>query len=154
MPGSPYYVTDNGYPAYNPTKAKALVKQVETETGKPVAFTLITTRAYSTQVAEFLQHQLEAVGMQVTLTQVQQADQINTALLGTFQATSWRQFGAVDPDLNYIFWSPTEIFGTGPSVAINMARNTDPDMETLLSRAASRPTRPTGPPPTRRWPSD
>ena len=40
MPSSPYYVTDSGYPAYNPTKAKALVKQIENETGKPVAFNL------------------------------------------------------------------------------------------------------------------
>ena len=45
--------------------------------------------------------------MKVTLGPVQQAAIINAALLGTFQAHVWRQFGAVDPDLNYIFWSPT-----------------------------------------------
>ena len=38
--GTPYYATDTGYPAYNPSQAKALVKEIETETGKPVAFTL------------------------------------------------------------------------------------------------------------------
>ena len=73
--------------------------------------------------------------MKVTLTQVQQADQINNALGGLFQATSWRQFAAVDPDLNYLWWSPTEIFGTGPSsIASNFARNTDPSIETLLQQ--------------------
>ena len=56
--------------------------------------------------------------MKVTLTQVQQADQINDALDGLFQATSWRQFAAVDPDLNYLWWSPTEIFGSGKSEII------------------------------------
>ena len=45
--------------------------------------------------------------MTVTLSPIQQADEINIALLGKFQASVWRQFGAVDPDLNYIFWSPT-----------------------------------------------
>jgi len=136
VPNTPYYLTDAGYPAYNPTKATALVKQLESETGKPVAFTLqSTTSGYSIQVVQFLQSQLEAVGMKVTLTQVQQADQINNALGGLFQATSWRQFAAVDPDLNYLWWSPTEIFGTGPSsLATNFARNTDPLIETYLQQ--------------------
>ena len=68
----------------------------------------------------------QTVGMKVTLAPVQQADIINTALLGTFEAQVWRQFGAVDPDLNYIFWSPTN--ASTPVFAINMARNTDPNM--------------------------
>ena len=117
-PGTPYYAADGGYPAYNPSKAKALVKQVEQRHGQaggvhaPVDHLGVldpgrrsTSRASS-----------QAVGMQVTLTQIQQADQINNALAGQFQATSWRQFAAVDPDLNYLWWSPTEIFGTGPVV--------------------------------------
>ena len=41
----------------------------------------------------------------------------------------------MDPDLNYLWWSPTEIFGTGPSsIASNFARNTDPQIETLLQQ--------------------
>ena len=32
---------------------------------------------------------------------------INVALTGAYQALTWRQFGAVNPDLNYIFWTPT-----------------------------------------------
>ena len=107
-----------------------------TRPGKPVAFSLQSTNsAYSIQAVQFLQNQLEAVGMKVTLTQVQQADQINDALDGLFQATSWRQFAAVDPDLNYLWWSPTEIFGSGQSsIAPNFARNTDPLIETFLQQ--------------------
>ena len=67
--------------------------------------------------------------MTVSLSPVQQADIISTALLGTFEGQLWRQFGAVDPDLNYIFWSPTNI---NPEFSINMARNNDPNMETAL----------------------
>ena len=61
----------------------------------------------TTKIAEFLQQQLQAAGMTVTLSPIQQAQIINTALLGTFEAQVWRQFNAVNPDLNYIFWSPT-----------------------------------------------
>jgi len=134
--GTPYYVADAGYPAYNPSKAKALVKQLENETGKPVSFSLqSTTSAYSIKVVQYLQNQLQAVGMKVSLTQIQQANQINDALDGLFQATSWRQFAAVDPDLNYLWWSPTEIFGSGASsIAPNFARNTDPLIETFLQQ--------------------
>jgi peptide/nickel transport system substrate-binding protein len=130
--GSPYYTPDPGYPAYNPTAAKALVKEIQNETGQPVAFTLSsTTSASSVQAAEFLQAKLNDVGMQVTLAQIQQADEINDALAGKFQAVGWRQFAAVDPDLNYLWWSPTEIFG---SVNPNFAQNKDPQMEVLLQQ--------------------
>ena len=75
--------------------------------------------------------------MQVTLSPVQQADIISTALLGTFEAQMWRQFGAVNPDLNYIFWSPTNAVQAG--FAINMARNTDPKMEAALIKGRQSP---------------
>ncbi|MHB8594817.1 MAG: ABC transporter substrate-binding protein [Acidimicrobiales bacterium] len=130
--GTPYYSADSGYPAYNPTQAKTLVQQVGRDNGKPVSFTLSsTTSAYSIQIAQYLQNQLQAVGIEVQLSQVQQADLINNALAGTYQALVWRQFAAVDPDLNYLWWSPTEIYG---SIAPNFARNTDPQIETYLQQ--------------------
>jgi peptide/nickel transport system substrate-binding protein len=134
IPGSPYYAPDSGYPAYNPTAAAALVKEVEHETGKSVSFGLISTPdASSVKSAEFMQARLQAVGMQVNLTQVIEAQEINDALAGQYQTVSWRQFAAVDPDLNYLWWSPTEIFGSGASaVDPNFAENRDPVMQTLL----------------------
>jgi ABC-type transport system substrate-binding protein len=129
-PGSPYYAPDSGYPKYNPTAAAALVKEVETESGKPVAFTLIEPpTAASVQAAQYLQSRLQAVGMNVTLSQIQPSVEINDALAGSFQAAVWRQFAAVDPDLNYLWWSPTEIFGT---LNPNFAQNRDPAIQTLL----------------------
>jgi ABC-type transport system substrate-binding protein len=77
--------------------------------------------------------------MTVTLNPIQQESIINTALAGTFEAQVWRQFGAVNPDLNYIFWSPTN--ADTPIFSINMARNTDPSMQTALikGRQSSNP---------------
>ena len=57
----------------------------------------------TTRIAEYLSGALQTVGMHVTLAPIQQADIINTALLGTYEAQVWRQFGAVNPDMNYIF---------------------------------------------------
>ncbi|MHB1725953.1 MAG: ABC transporter substrate-binding protein [Acidimicrobiales bacterium] len=128
--GSPFWVPDNPYPAYNPSKASALVKQVEHQTGQPISFVLGQVPGPgTTQEAEFIQAQLKAVGIQATLSTVQQANIINDALLGNFQGLVWRQFGAVTPDVNYIFWSPTQINSV---YSINMARNADPRMQTAL----------------------
>jgi peptide/nickel transport system substrate-binding protein len=138
--GSPYFVADNGYPDYNAAKATSLVKQVQQETGHPVSFSLNhTPDPTTTRIAEYLQQVLETVGMHVTLAPVQQADIINTALLGSYQAQVWRQFGAVNPDMNYIFWSPTN--ATTPVFAINMARNTDPAMEKALLQGRQSPSK-------------
>ncbi len=132
--GTPYYTPDAGYPAYDPAGAAALIKEVAAEIGKPVAFGLISTPdASSVQAAEFMQSRFQAVGMQVTLSQVIEGQEINDALAGQYQTVSWRQFAAVDPDLNYLWWSPTEIFGSGKSeLNPNFAQNKDPVIQTLL----------------------
>ena len=87
------------------------------------------------------------MGFKVNTGIVQQNEIINNALAGKYQAVAWRQFGAVDPDLNYIFWSTTTV--SSGSLSINMARNADPTIETALlagrastDKASARP--PTG----------
>ena len=135
---SPYYVADNGYPVYNVSKAKQLVQEAQQETGQPVSVTVNhVPDPTTTRIAEYLQQVLQTAGITVTLSPIQQAQIINTALLGTFQAQVWRQFGAVDPDMNYIFWSPTN--ANTPGFSINMARNTDPAMQTALLQGRKSP---------------
>jgi len=127
---SPYHLASNGYPAYNLNKAKQLVAEVKAS-GAPVSFTLgHTPDPKGSQIGQYLQQVLEQAGMQVTLQPILQDSIINVALTGAFQALTWRQFGAVNPDLNYIFWTPTN--ADTPGFAINMARNSDPAMQTAL----------------------
>jgi ABC-type transport system substrate-binding protein len=129
LPGSEFY-TKTAYPSYNPTQGAKLVKQVQQQTGKPVSFTLNSTSDPETlQAAQFLQQAFQTAGMQVTINIIAQATIINDALAGTYQATLWRQFGAVDPDLNYVWWSTQT---TGPPLPLNMARNSDPRIQTAL----------------------
>ncbi len=134
--GSPFYAP-TGYPAPDIAKAKQLVNEVQAANGKPVAVQINhVPDPNTTRIAEFLQQQLQTAGFAVTLSPVQQAQLINTALLGNFEAQVWRQFGAVQPDLNYIFWSPTQINSV---FSINMARNSDPAMETALQKGRQSP---------------
>jgi len=129
LPGSEYY-TKTAYPNYNPTQAAKLIKQVQQQTGKQVTFSLNSTSDPETlAAAQFLQQAWQTAGMKVNITILAQAALINAALAGTYQATLWRQFGAVDPDLNYVWWSTQT---TSPPLALNMARNSDPRIQTAL----------------------
>ena len=132
---SPYYLPDNGYPVYNLNKAKQLVSEVKSAGGS-TSFTLgHTPDPKGSQIGQYLQQVLQQAGMTVTLQPILQDSIINVALTGAYEALTWRQFGAVNPDLNYIFWSPTN--ASTPGFAINMARNTDPAMQTALLQGRS-----------------
>jgi peptide/nickel transport system substrate-binding protein len=130
VPGSPYY-SKTPFPAYNPSQAAKLVKQAQTQAGGSISFTLGTTNSPAAiRAQEYVQQAWQSVGFKVTNTIVQQNEIINNALAGKYQALTWRQFGAVDPDLNYIFWSTTTV--SSGALSINMARNADPAIETAL----------------------
>ena len=130
LPGSPYY-SATSYPAYDPSRAATLVKQIEKSTGSPISFTLGNTNGpVSVRQQAYLQQAWQSVGFQVKTPIIDQNAFINNALAGEYQALNWRQFGAVDPDLNYIFWSTTTV--SSGSLSINMARNADPTIEKAL----------------------
>jgi peptide/nickel transport system substrate-binding protein len=136
LPGSPYY-SKTTYPTYDPTGAKKLVKQIQNETGKPVSFILNSTNDPDVvRAAEYIKQQYSDVGISANINILEQAALINDALAGTYEATTWRQFGAVDPDLNYVWWSTTTVT---PGLALNMARNSDPRIQAALTTGRSTP---------------
>jgi peptide/nickel transport system substrate-binding protein len=127
--GTPFY-SKTTYPSYDPAGARRILRKIEAKTGKPVTFTLGSTNGQAAErAATYAATKWRDVGFKVTKSVVQQNDLIDNALGGKFQCYEWRQFGAVDPDLNYLFWSTTTI---NPSLAINMARNNDPRVERAL----------------------
>jgi len=137
VPGSPYYSKTN-LPTYDPSAAKKLLAQVAHQTGGPVSFTLGTTNSPAAiRAGTFLQQQFQNVGFKVSTTVVEQNKLIDDALFGTFQALEWRQFGAVNPDLNYVFWSTTTYNPHG--LSINMARNDDPRVQAALEIGRTNP---------------
>ena len=129
IPGSPYY-TATAYPKYNPSKAASLVKKITQQTGQAPTFNLNSTSDPETLAAvQFLQQAFNASGMKCSINVLAQATIINDALAGKYQATIWRQFGAIDPDENYVWFSTTTV---GQALSINMAHNSDPKIQTAL----------------------
>jgi peptide/nickel transport system substrate-binding protein len=84
-----------GYPAYDPAKAKALLKKLG-----GLAFTLsIVNSPDVLQLAEALQSEWKAAGMHVNIKQEDQVTLINDAHDFGFQAAGYRWRGAFDPAL-------------------------------------------------------
>ena len=124
---SQYYST-TGYPTFDPTGAKKLVAEYKAEHGTPSITLLTITDPRLTQVVEIIQQMWNQVGFDVKISQIQQADLISDFIFGKFQAATSYQFGNVDPDLNYVWWSTTTAGPVG-SIALNFARNSDPVIE-------------------------
>ncbi len=130
LSGSPYY-SDPGYPAYDPAAAKKLVAAYAAQHGQPKLTLLTITDPRLGQVVQIIQQMWNQVGFDVTISQIEQANLINDFIAGQFQAATSYQFGAVDPDLNYVWWSTTTAKPVG-SIALNFARNSDPVIEQNL----------------------
>jgi ABC-type transport system substrate-binding protein len=130
LPDSPYY-SKTAYPSFDPAAAKSLVSQYKAQHGTPaIAITTIPDPTALKEV-QALQQMWEQVGFTVTITEVQQATIINDFVLGKFQAATSYQFGNVNPDLNYVWWSTTTVSPPG-KIGLNFTRLDDPLVETAL----------------------
>ena len=132
----PMNTGDNaGYPGFDLTKAKAAVQAYSAANGgKPLAFELGTINDPKTlQAMQLVQSMWQAAGMQVTLKQVEQSGYIANALVGKYQAYEWRQFGEPDPDADYVWWASATASPEG-SIALNFARNKDPQIDADLEK--------------------
>jgi len=145
------------YPAYNPTKAKALVNAYKSKNNvSNVSFVIdiVSGSSTSQKVFSFLQQQLGAVGISVTARADVQSTLINNVIYGTYDCSQWNQFGGVDPSLNYV-WFLSQPATTGLTAgglgldklpagtfiagAVNFAHQADPLVEgSLLTALASK----------------
>jgi ABC-type transport system substrate-binding protein len=129
-PASPWYNPDveDTYPQYDPTRAQELVDEYEAEVG-PIEFTLGTTPVPSNQEAiAFIAQQWAAVGIDVEQITTEQSQFIIDAVSGNFEANLWRQFGAPDPDGDYVWWVSQNANAIG-EFSLNFARNKDPEID-------------------------
>jgi len=129
-PGSPYF-GPTGYPSFDPDRARALVAAYQHDRG-PISFTLASVNTGNArQRNELLQAMWKEVGIQGEIVEVEQAALIVDALVGRYQAVGWRQFNAVDPDANFVWWSSTTSAPIGRQ-ALNFARNADSLLDAAL----------------------
>lgn len=129
--GSPWKV-DAPYPEYNPDEARRLVEEYEAENG-PIQFEL-GNGGTDSRAIDLAKEQWAAVGIDVNTTSIEQSTFIINAAVGKFQAYDWRQFGALDPDYDYIWWT-SENSAPVNSIALNFARNEDPEIDAALKQA-------------------
>jgi peptide/nickel transport system substrate-binding protein len=133
-PESPAYVNPEelDYPEHDLDRAKELVAQFEEETGGPLQFAILSTTAPETvALAQLVQSQAEAAGMQVTIDQVEQTDLINTALQGNFQAALWRNHPGGDPGTQYVWWYST--IEAGDPNFVNFSRINNPEIDRIFT---------------------
>jgi peptide/nickel transport system substrate-binding protein len=135
-PTSKWYTKTN-YPNFDLDKAKQYVQKYEqAHGGKAPSFTLgSTTDPDSVREVQLLQTMWQAAGMKVTLKQTNQAQFISDAVIGNYQANLWRQFGAVDPDTDALWWY-SQNAGTSAQggLTLNIARNSDPQVDAALDK--------------------
>ncbi len=131
-PGSPYRAADNGYPTYDLAKAKALVAQAAPNHGGKIQLSLATiTDPRLLNEIQAIASMWGQAGIEATVSQVEQVTFIDNLVTSKFQAYTDEMFGASDPDLNYVWLSPTT---ANPPIALNFARNKDDALEADLQK--------------------
>jgi peptide/nickel transport system substrate-binding protein len=130
LPGSPYY-SDTGYPAYDQAAGRALVNEYKAQHGTPSLTLSTITDPLFESLVQVVQQMWNQIGFDVQLSVLDPAELISDLVSGHFQASIDLQYGAVDPDLNYT-WFSTTTTGGGGNFALNFSRNSDPEIEAAL----------------------
>ena len=134
-PGQVGHSTDDAFPAYDLEEAKRLAASYEARTGAPIRATYLTTgNVFDQQIAQQLTEQWAAAGIEVTTESSDLASLIFSTVSGDYQLVSWRNFGAPDPDGEYLWWHSSGILAA-PKISTNVARFADPEVDAALDRA-------------------
>ena len=103
---SPFY-KNPGYPAYNPTKAKALIDAYKSKNNvSSVAFVMdiVAGSATATKAFDFFQQEFAKIGVTITPRSLVQSTLINNVIYGEYDCAGWNQFGGCDQSLNYVWF--------------------------------------------------
>jgi len=128
-----------GYPSLDLQKARDLVRAYSADHG-PVHLTLgiPSGNPTYTQVAELVQAMWKKVGISSSITQSEYSTYVAEAALGDFVADGDQQFGANDPDENYVWWS-TDTLRPDGEISLNITRNADPRIQAALLKGRESP---------------
>ena len=108
--GQPGYLADNGYPGYDPDRAKALVAQYRAETGTDLTFTfLAASDTTNTAYAQYFLPAFQAAGMKVTIEGIPQINLLAKVATGSYQMSQFRLFSNPDPRVDQIFYHSSSI---------------------------------------------
>ena len=140
-PGSVGYLKETGFPKYNLEEAKKLVEEYVAEgKGHKAEFTLSSANDPQTiRLAELIQERAQQVGVKVNIKPAEQAQLINDAIGGEFQAVTWRNHPGGDPDTQYVWWYDGDKDPKKTANPVNFGRINDPEIDRLLDEGRSEP---------------
>jgi len=130
-PSSKWFA-DSEYPDYDPAAAQALVDEYEAEIG-PIEFELkVQSDSSIIEVMEVATSFFADVGIDATISEIGSGQTVPLAIADNFQAMSWFQFGAPDPDRDYVFFHSTggflnwsNLISAEVDAGLDRARQTD-----------------------------
>jgi peptide/nickel transport system substrate-binding protein len=117
-------------------KARQLVQEYERKHGQPLQWEYLTNDVPETvAIAQLVQEQNKAAGIDVSVRTLDQAELIDEVLDGNFQGAGFRNHPGGDPDTNYVWWHS--------GLPTNFGRINDPEIDRLLDegRQESDPTK-------------
>ena len=126
-PGTPGYLEDSGFPAYDPDAGSATIARLGVSTAE-IGTTIDTRNLLST---ELIAAMWDDCGLDVSITQVDQAELITNAVFGLFTAFLWRQHPSYDIVAERLWWHSK--FGLG--IALNFGRINNPRIDAALDAA-------------------
>lgn len=135
-PGQEGYLDDNGSLPYDPQAAADAIAAYEAANGPITINYSTTTAAVSLATAEYLQAVWGEVGVDVTITQIEQSKLINNAFFGdpAFDAIGWRNHAGLFADSQYFWWHGSAALPDG-QLALNFGRLNDPVINDLLEKS-------------------
>ncbi len=134
-PGQEGYLEDNGSLPFDADAATAAIEAYEAANG-PIAINFsTTTSATNLARAQYLQDAWGAVGVDVTIDQIEQSKLINNALFGdpAFDAFGWRNHAGLFVDSQFFWWHKSAAIPDG-GLALNFGRLDDPVINDLLEK--------------------
>ena len=136
-PGNVGYLKNPGFPKHDTAAAKALVDQYVKGGHKAELTLTMLADPTITRLGALIQQQVAKAGITLRLTSSEQAQLINTAIGGKFQAITWRNHPGGDPDTQYVWWydgNPDPKVTPNP---VNFGRINDPAIDKLLDQGRS-----------------
>ena len=126
-PGTPGYLEDSGFPAYDVGAGSATIARLgisDVEIGTTIDPANLLN-------VELIAAMWRECGLDVSITQVDQAEFITNAVFGLFTAFLWRQHPSYDIAGERIWWHSK--FGQG--IALNFGRINNPRIDAALDEA-------------------
>jgi ABC-type transport system substrate-binding protein len=130
-----FWAEDSGFPSYDPAKARELVAQYEAETGEPLEFAFSGVPDIETvALQQLLVSMWSDVGIEASISTVEQQQYILDVANGGYQAAWFRNFAYAQPDNLYLFWASRFNQPLG-DISLNFTHHEDPALDDLLVEA-------------------